>query len=387
MCISGLAKRVSAMPTLVLLFLHWINFLFVEVMSLNHRWVDQGRRLTFFKSEFLRSIGFTWSKIAILLQVSRSTLYRRLEEKGIDPSSSYGSISNSQLDQEVWDIKQHHPNNGEVLIAANLLSQGIRVQRSRLRASIHMVDLTGVETRRRFTVQRRVYSVPHPNYIWHIDGTHKLIRWRLVIHGAIDGFSRSVVYLKCSNNNRAATAFTSFQQVVQTFGVPLRIRSDHGGENIDIWDYMLHQHNNPFSVITGSSTHNERVERLWHDVNRCVTTPFANTFYELEALGLLDQLNEDDVFCLHNIFLPRINQCLADFQESWNHHTISPEHSMTAIQLFVGGFMYTTQHNFSEGTGQTTMPVPATSIQFVSVPPTIFTPVLHSNRVFNKFAQ
>ena len=197
-----------------------------------------------------------------------------------------------------------------MLIAANLLSRRIRVQRSTLRASIHRVDPTGVEIRRRFTVQRRVYSVPHPNYIWHIDGTHKLIRWRLVIHGAIDGFSRSVVYLKCSNNNRAATILTSFQQAVQTFGVPLRIRSDHGGENIGVWDYMLHQHNNPLSVITGSSTHNERVERLWRDVNRCVTTPFADTFYELEALGLLDPLNEVDVFCLHNIFLPRINQCI-----------------------------------------------------------------------------
>ena len=210
--------------------------------------------------------------------------------------------------------------------------------------------------------------------IWHIDGTHKLIRWRLVIHGAIDGFSHSVVYLKCSNNNRAATVLTSFQQAVQTFGVPLRIRSDHGGENIGVWDYMLHQHNNPLSVITGSSTHNERVERLWRDVNCCVTTPFADTFYELEALGLLDPLNEVDVFCLHNIFLPRINQCLSDFQESWNHHTISSEHNMTPMQLFVGGFMYSTQYTLSDGTGHTTMPVPATSLQVVSVPTMTFAP-------------
>ena len=328
-----------------------------------------------YQIEFLRSLGFTWTKVATLLQISRSTLYRRLEEEGIDPSSSYSSISNAQLDQEILAIKQHHPNDGEVLIAANLLSRGIRVQRSRLRASIHRVDPTGVETRRRFTVQRRVYSVPHPNYIWHIDGTHKLIRWRLVIHGAIDGFSRSVVYLKCSNNNCAATVLTSFQQAVQTFGAPLRIRSDHGGENIGVWDYMLHQYNNPSCVITGSSTHNERVERLWRDVNRCVTMPFADTFRELEGLGLLDPLNEVDVFCLHNIFLPRINQCLSEFQESWNHHTISTEHNMTPMQLFVGGFMYSAQYNLSDGTGLALVPVPsATSIQVVSVPPMIFAP-------------
>ncbi len=39
----------------------------------------------------------------------------------------------------------------------------------------------------------------------HINGHHKLINWRFVIHGGIDGFSRSIVYLKCSPNNYAAT--------------------------------------------------------------------------------------------------------------------------------------------------------------------------------------
>ena len=38
-----------------------------------------------YQVEFLRSIGYAWSKVATLLQISRSTLYRRLEE-GIDPS-------------------------------------------------------------------------------------------------------------------------------------------------------------------------------------------------------------------------------------------------------------------------------------------------------------
>ena len=27
----------------------------------------------------------------------------------------------------------------------------------------------------------------------HLDGNHKLISWRIVIHGGIDGFSRAVV--------------------------------------------------------------------------------------------------------------------------------------------------------------------------------------------------
>ena len=44
----------------------------------------------------------------------------------------------------------------------------------KLRASIHRVDSAGVEERRRYAVRRRVYTVPHPNYVWHIDGNHKI---------------------------------------------------------------------------------------------------------------------------------------------------------------------------------------------------------------------
>ncbi|KAF8835009.1 hypothetical protein BDN67DRAFT_913766, partial [Paxillus ammoniavirescens] len=36
------------------------------------------------------------------------------------------------------------------------------------------------------------YSVPRSNYLWHIDGHHKLIWWGIVIHGMIDGFCQTV---------------------------------------------------------------------------------------------------------------------------------------------------------------------------------------------------
>ena len=48
-----------------------------------------------------------------------------------------------------------------------------------------------------------VYStISGPNSLWHIDGHHKLIRWRIITHGGIDGFSRIPVYLHASGNNR-----------------------------------------------------------------------------------------------------------------------------------------------------------------------------------------
>ena len=61
------------------------------------------------------------------------------------------------------------------MLAGHLLSQGIQVQREKLRASIHRVDPTGTAERRSVAVRRRVYHVDAANDAWHIDGNHKLI--------------------------------------------------------------------------------------------------------------------------------------------------------------------------------------------------------------------
>ena len=42
-----------------------------------------------------------------------------------------------------------------------------------------------------------------PVYAICTDGHHKSIRWKTVTHAGIDGFSRMIVYMKCSNNNKS----------------------------------------------------------------------------------------------------------------------------------------------------------------------------------------
>ena len=53
-----------------------------------------------------------------------------------------------------------------------------------------------------------------------------------MVHGGIDGFSRLIVFLQCSSNNRSSTVLRAFQNGVQEYGLPERIRSDRGGENV-----------------------------------------------------------------------------------------------------------------------------------------------------------
>ncbi len=291
----------------------------------------------------IRSLHYKWNKIASILGISRATLYRRLEENG--RSSQDGSmLDDNELDDVISGIKRDHPNDGERLVCGHLRARGLKVPRQAVRDSIHRTDHENVIARRCTVVRRRVYSAPHPNYVWHIDGHHKLIRWRFVIHGSIDGFSRTIIYVACTDNNRSETVLQLFTDSIRHYGVPNHVRSDHGGENVEVWRYMIAAHNNDYScVITGSSVHNERIERLWRDVHRCVGSVFSQIFRSLESDGLLDPLNEVDLYCLHLIFLPRINKCISGFVDSWNHHPLSTEGNRTPYQLFFEGMLQTSE--------------------------------------------
>lgn len=291
--------------------------------------------------EFLRQLRFSWTKIAEILGISRSTLYRRLDEESITVDTTYSDISDSELDRTILRIKQVHPNDGERMLIGHLTRLNIFIPRTRVRASIHRVDPIGTTLRQSVTVRRRTYHSESPNYVWHADGHHKLIKWRFVTHGAIDGYSRLITYLNCADNNRAATVLESFQKAVNEFGLPQKVRTDLGGENVEVWRYMIEQHANNSAVITGASTHNQRIERMWRDVHRCVAVLFADTFRMLENDGKLDSLNEVDMFCLHYIYKPRINSALQSFMESWNNHSLSSASSCTPTQLYIQGMLAT----------------------------------------------
>jgi len=65
-----------------------------------------------------------------------------------------------------------------------------------------------------------------------------LIRWQIVIHGFIDGYSRLITGLCASNYNRAATVLDLFLQAAHAYGVPSRLRGDHGTENLAVAAWM-----------------------------------------------------------------------------------------------------------------------------------------------------
>ncbi|XP_033971442.1 uncharacterized protein LOC117470706 isoform X2 [Trematomus bernacchii] len=199
------------------------------------------------------------------------------------------------------------PTAGYRIVKGRLLSIGLRVQWTRMAASMHRVDSIGILSRLASLgcVVRRTYSVRGPLSLVHVDTNHKLIRYNIVLFGGVDGYSRKVMYLGASTNNRASTAYGFFLEATQRHGVPLRI------------------------------------ERLWRDVRVIVTNKYSAILLSLEEDGLLDISSTDDLFCVHYIILPRLQMDLGIFTEGWNHHPLSTERNQCPEQSWQLGLMQT----------------------------------------------
>ena len=207
---------------------------------------------------FLESLiqeGFTVREISAIAGVSERTIYRRMTEYDLK-IRDFSRVSDNQLDLEVLALTNYYPFCEEIILRELLKGGGFEVERYRLRDSIHGVNNFGVQAGEKGRLKRRVYNVKGGNHLWHIDTNHKHIKWYIIIFGAIDGYSRFPVSLDCINNNKETTLLTCFLKSVETYGIPSRVRSDEGKENVLFADSMIDKRGlERGSMITGPSTH------------------------------------------------------------------------------------------------------------------------------------
>nr|CAH0111261.1 unnamed protein product [Daphnia galeata] len=215
--------------------------------------------------------GYNVPKIARLLNLAPWRIKYVMRKAGLK-SRQFSEISN--LECVVSEIVSK-------ILLANLkvaARLGLKVSLDRLRESFCRVKVIRSDPPRR-TIKRRVYSVPGPLSLWHVDSHHKLSRWNFYVQGCDDGFSRLMVVLNLSSSNRAKTTLSLFLDAVAKWGLPMRVRSDHGTENYGVCDFMLVARSdvtNPF--MAGKSVHNQRIERSWRDVFETALEPF-HTMY------------------------------------------------------------------------------------------------------------
>ena len=75
------------------------------------------------------------------------------------------------------------------------------MSRNIIRQVLKILDTEGVNARLKQRLKTRVYTAKGPNYLWHMDGYDKFKPFGFCIYGAIDGYSRRVLWLEEASTN------------------------------------------------------------------------------------------------------------------------------------------------------------------------------------------
>ncbi|CAJ0826156.1 4339_t:CDS:2 [Entrophospora sp. SA101] len=238
------------------------------------------------EGEDLNSLELQLEKIETLHSI---TILRRRIELNLPNDLAYTNISNDDLDNEIRNIQREQPFSGQIIIAGVLCSRGIRVHRQRLHESLNRVDAWGMHLK---TIKYNLARGNKDLFFFEISSVYGLYQNEelLILSGVgIDGYSQMITFCNCSSNNKSITVLTQFQKGIEQFGIPSRVRADHGGENALVKQFMeRYRGYGCGSFIAGRSVHNQRIERLCGDINRCVLKIYKTIFLYLEENFELD---------------------------------------------------------------------------------------------------
>lgn len=150
-----------------------------------------------------------------------------------------------------------------------VLNYGLVVDKETVREMLKILDRDGVAARSKHRLRRRQYATKGVNHLWHIDGYDKLKPFGFCVHGAIDGYSRRVMWLEVgpSNNDPSVIAQYFVDCVRQIGGTPRVIRPDGGTENVNVaaLQHFFRRNGNDAmagekSFPYGKSVTNQRIE-------------------------------------------------------------------------------------------------------------------------------
>ena len=98
---------------------------------------------------------------------------------------------------------------------------------------------------------------------------------------------------------------------------------------------------NPKAVVVGPSTKNVRIERLWLTLGTQKLKVFRELFFSMEREVGLNRNSDIDLWCLHYIYIPRLNRELENWRLRMNNtkHTADTTEGRrrTPSQIFRDG--------------------------------------------------
>lgn len=199
------------------------------------------------------------------------------------------------------------------------LKHKLEVRRDTVMQLLRELDPEGVDCRKRKRMRRRKYKNPGPNFMWHVDGYDKLKPFGFCIHGAMDGFSRRIMWLQVSNTNNNPEIIAGYYLncINLTKALPRVIRADLGTENVTM--EIIHRYlrdgyddsqSGENSFRYGKSTCNQRIEAWWSMFKRLGAGWWINFFKDLRDSGQFESGDNLHVECIryvlyssHNILI------------------------------------------------------------------------------------
>lgn len=223
--------------------------------------------------------------------ISMSTLRRYLKYLGLFRRKAHSDLLEVALFLQE-QLNQYGMLHGYKIMHLKCIQAGFVVSQRTIGHLLKILDPRGVHLRRRNRLRRRLYRNPGPNFLWHLDSYDKLKPYGICINGAIDGFSRMIIWLHAysTNSNPKVIAGYFIDEVENRNGTATRIRADLGTENCFVEQMQLFlrgTHDDVFSercYITGSSNHNQRIEQWWGFLRKQHAQYWMNVFQDLKDM-------------------------------------------------------------------------------------------------------
>ncbi|XP_057311869.1 uncharacterized protein LOC130649584 [Hydractinia symbiolongicarpus] len=241
------------------------------------------------------------------------------------------STTNSVLIAIKREISGSGEGFGYRLMTQKLRSDSFNVDRETVRMAMKAMDPSGVEERSKHRFKRRKYFSRGPNFVWHMDGYDKLKPFGFAIHGAIDGWSRKILWLNvgASNNNPKIIAAYFLKCVTRLQSTSRCIRADRGSENVVVGGIQRFfrrdgedDSSGEKSFRYGPSTRNQRIESWWCQFRKNRCNYWINYFKDLCDEGTLDTSIDYHLDCLRFSYLTLLQTDLDQTVSLWNNHRI-----------------------------------------------------------------
>jgi hypothetical protein len=279
------------------------------------------------------NLGLQYSEIIAFIsslhgiQLSLRQLKRILKNRGLRRRKDHASI------EEIAFVIEEELTSTGACIGYRQMHQKLRIQhgivtnRETVRLVLKELDPVGVEVRSRRKLRRRKYSAQGPNFNFY----DKLKPFGICIHGAIDGFSRRIMWLEAgpSNNDPKITSKYFLDCVRQLGGAPKFVRTDRGTENIYIAGIQRFLRRNCADVIDGGecflygkSVSNQRIEAWWSFLRKSYSSWWMNVFKDMRDSGTFDDSDPVQAECLRFSFMRLIQNELNNVAKCWNLHRI-----------------------------------------------------------------